>query len=48
MTDPTQLNYTNPLLMLASLGVAALILGLVLKQVDRAKGLGLEEPNIKE
>ena len=48
VTDPTQLNYTNPLLMLASLGVAALILGLVLKQVDRAKGLGLEEPNIKE
>ncbi|MBC8626643.1 MFS transporter [Alloprevotella sp. Lung230] len=48
VTDPTQLNYTNPLLMLASLGVAALILGFVLKQVDRAKGLGLEEPNIKE
>lgn len=48
VTDPTQLNYTNPLLMLASLGVAALILGLVLKQVDRTKGLGLEEPNIKE
>lgn len=47
VTDATQLNYTNPLLMLAALGVIALILGLVLKQVDRVKGLGLEEPNIK-
>ena len=43
----TSYDYTNPLLMLAALGVAALILGVVLKQVDKAKGLGLEEPNIK-
>lgn len=43
----TSYDYTNPLLMLASLGVAALILGIVLKRVDAAKGLGLEEPNIK-
>ena len=48
VTDQTQLNYTAPLIMLASLGVAALILGLVLKAVDKKKGLGLEEPNIKE
>ena len=48
VTDPTQLNYTAPLVMLASLGVAALVLGLVLKVVDKKKGLGLEEPNIKE
>ena len=41
-------NYTTPLVMLASLGVAALILGFVLKAVDKKKGLGLEEPNIKE
>ena len=41
-------DYTAPLVMLASLGVAALILGLVLKVVDKKKGLGLEEPNIKE
>lgn len=41
-------DYTAPLVMLASLGVAALILGFVLKVVDRKKGLGLEEPNIKE
>jgi hypothetical protein len=41
-------NYTNPLIMLACLGVAALILGFVLKRVDRKKGLGLELPNVKE
>lgn len=41
-------DYTVPLVMLASLGVAALILGFVLKVVDKKKGYGLEEPNIKE
>ncbi len=40
-------NYTMPLVMLASLGVAALLIGLLLKVIDRKKGLGLEEPNIK-
>ena len=40
-------NYTAPLVMLAFVGVAALVLGLVLKVVDEKKGLGLEEPNIK-
>lgn len=40
-------NYTNPLLMLALLGVAALFLGFVLKVVDKKKGYGLELPNIK-
>ena len=47
ITDPTQYDYTAPLVMLAGLGVAALVLGLVLKVVDRKKGIGLEEPNIK-
>ena len=47
VTDPTQFNYTAPLVMLACLGVAALVLGLVLKVVDKQKHLGLEEPNIK-
>ena len=47
VTDPTQFNYTAPLVMLACLGIAALILGLVLKVVDRKKGLGLELPNIQ-
>ncbi|MDR2824802.1 MAG: MFS transporter [Prevotellaceae bacterium] len=44
----TSYNYTNPLIMLACLGVAALILGFILKSVDKKKGLGLELPNIKE
>ena len=48
VTDPTHLDYTAPLLMLAGLGVAALVIGLVLKVVDKKKGIGLEEPNIKE
>ena len=46
--DPTQFDYTAPLVMLACLGVAALILGFILKRVDRKKGYGLELPNIKE
>ncbi len=48
VTDATQLNYTAPLVMLAGLGIAAFVIGLVLKVVDKKKGLGLEEPNIKE
>lgn len=40
-------NYTAPLVMLACLGVAALILGFVLKAIDKKKGYGLELPNIK-
>ena len=47
VTDPTQFNYTAPLVMLACLGVAALVLGLVLKVVDKKKHVGLEEPNIQ-
>lgn len=48
ITDPTKYDYTNPLLMLASLGIIALAIGLILKVVDKKKHLGLEEPNIKE
>lgn len=40
-------NYVWPLIMLAGLGVCALLLGLYLKVIDRRKKLGLEEPNIK-
>jgi MFS family permease len=47
VTNATELNYTAPLVMLAGLGVAALVIGLVLKVVDEKKGLHLEEPNIK-
>lgn len=46
-TNATELNYTAPLVMLAGLGVAALVIGLILKVVDKKKGLHLEEPNIK-
>ncbi|MCD8303583.1 MAG: MFS transporter [Prevotellaceae bacterium] len=44
--DATQLNYTAPLIMLASLGVAALVIGAFLKVVDKRRGYGLELPNI--
>ena len=47
VTDPTKFDYTAPLVMLACLGVAAPILGFILKAVDKKKGIGLEEPNIK-
>ena len=47
VTDPTKLDYTWPLIMLACLGIAALLLGLLLKVVDKKNKLGLEEPNIK-
>lgn len=47
ISDPTKLDYTWPLIMLACLGVAALFIGFILKVVDKRKGLGLEEPNIK-
>lgn len=46
--NPLEYDYTWPLVMLACLGIAALILGLVLKAWDKKKGLGLEEPNIKD
>lgn len=39
-------DYTWPLVMLACLGVCALLLGLYLKVVDRKKNLGLELPTI--
>ena len=42
-----QYDYTWPLVMLALLGVAALIIGVILLAVDKKKHLGLEEPNIK-
>ena len=41
-------DYTAPLIMLACLGVAALILGFVLKAVDKKKGYSLELPNVTE
>jgi len=41
-------DYTNPLLMLACLGIAAFFLAFVLKAWDKKKGYGLELPNIKK
>jgi MFS family permease len=41
-------NYTVPMLIFASLGVAALLLGLWLKVLDRQRGYGLELPNVKK
>ena len=48
VANPLEYDYTWPLVMLACLGIAALILGFVLKAWDKKKGLGLEEPNIKD
>ncbi len=40
-------NYTWPLVMLACLGVAALLIGIWLKIIDKKQHLGLELPNIQ-
>ncbi len=48
ITDPVALNYTWALVMLACLGIAALVIGIILKRVDAKKNLGLELPNITE
>jgi len=47
ITDPVALDYKWALIMLASLGAAALAIGFILKIVDKKHHLGLEEPNIK-
>ncbi|HRW95207.1 MAG TPA: MFS transporter [Bacteroidales bacterium] len=46
VTNPLEYNYTVPMLIFASLGVLAFFLGIWLKAEDRAKGYGLELPNI--
>lgn len=47
VTDPLQYDYTNPMLVFATLGIVALLFGFILKFMDKKKGYGLEEPNIK-
>ena len=47
-TGPAELDYTWALVMLACLGIAALVIGVILKRVDAKRHLGLEEPNIKK
>ena len=46
-TAAHELDYTWALVMLAVLGIAALLISIYLKAVDKKKGYGLEEPNIK-
>ena len=41
-------NYTLPMVIFASCGIAAMLLGLWLKAEDRKKNYGLELPNIKK
>ncbi len=40
-------DYTIPLIIFAGFGVLALLIAIYLKALDRKRGLGLEEPNIK-
>lgn len=46
--DPGNYDYTAPMLVFASLGVLAFLLGIWLKTEDKKHKYGLEEPNIKE
>lgn len=48
VVNPTDYNYTVPMLIFAGLGVLAFILGIMLKIEDKKKGYGLELPNIKK
>ena len=41
-------DYTLPLVIFACFGIAALLLAVYLKLIDKKNGYGLEEPNIKE
>lgn len=45
VNSPINYNYTNPMLIFASLGILALFFGLWLKAIDRKHGYGLEKPN---
>ena len=47
-TAAHELDYTWALVMLAVLGIAALLISVYLKAVDKKKGYGLEQANIKE
>ena len=41
-------NYTVPMLVFASLGVLAILLGIWLKRLDTKNHYGLELPNVKK
>ncbi|MDE6327560.1 MAG: MFS transporter [Duncaniella sp.] len=46
VTDPTQYDYTNPMLMFAGLGILAFICAVWLKMLNTRNHYGLEDPNI--
>lgn len=46
ITDPMEYDYTAPMCVFASLGVLALIFGIILKAMDARHHYGLEKPNI--
>lgn len=46
ITDPTEYDYTNPMLMFAGLGVLALFFAIWLKILNSRHHYGLEDPNI--
>jgi len=48
VANPMEYDYTVPMLIFASLGVLAFVLGIWLKAEDKKKGYGLELPNIKK
>lgn len=48
ITDPLKYDYTIPMCVFASLGVLALIFGIVLKAMNARHHYGLEDPNIKK
>jgi MFS family permease len=41
-------DYTNPILMLAFIGVLGVFFAILLKRDDKISGFGLEKPNIKQ
>ncbi len=47
VTDPTQYDYTNPMLLFAGLGVVALLFAIWLKVLDTRNHYGLDKPNIE-
>jgi MFS family permease len=47
ITEYDEYDFTNPMLLFAALGILALILGFILKIIDKKKGYGLELPNRK-
>ncbi len=46
--DPVKYVYTVPMLIFACFGIAAFLLSILLKAMDKKKGYGLELPNIKK